>query len=83
MVNHHMSVYQIDLKVAATAYVRADSKEEAIQALKDEIGRGCDFDDFEVSDLRLSDPELPDISLSPAMTVLGPFGPWSDMELAE
>ena len=78
-----MSIYQIDLKVAATAYIRANSKEEAIQALKDEIGRGCDYADLEISGLRLSHPELPDISLSPAMTVLGPFGPWSDMELAE
>lgn len=79
-----MSIYQIDLKVAATAYVRANSKEEAIQALKDEIGKhGTDIIEFETSTRKFDDPELPDISLSPAMTVLGPFGPWSDMELAE
>ena len=79
-----MSIYQIDLKVAATAYIRANSKEEAIQALKDEIGKhGTDIIDFETSERKFDDPELPDISLSTAMTVLGPFGPWSDMELAE
>ena len=27
--------------------------------------------------------ELPDISLSPAMTVWGPWGDWNDMEKAE
>lgn len=65
-----MTVYSIDLKVAATAYVRADTKEEAIQALKDEIGiNGCDYADLEISDLPLESEELPDISLSPAMTI--------------
>ena len=80
-----MSVYQIDLKVAATAYVRANSKEEAIQALKEEIRdrRGCDMADLQISDARLDSEHLPDISLSPAMTVWGPWGDWSEMELAE
>ncbi len=80
-----MPVYQIDLKVAATAYVRANSKEEAIQALKEEtrFPRGADYDDFEISGARLDSEDLPDISLSPAMTVWGPWGSWSDMELAE
>ena len=79
-----MTIYSIDLKVAATAYVRANSKEEAIQALKDEIGSyGTDIADFEISNHRLDSEELPDISLSPAMTVAGPWGDWNDMEKAE
>jgi hypothetical protein len=85
MENHRMTIYSIDLKVAATAYVRANSKEEAIQALKDEISDryGTDIVDFEVSELRLDSEELPDISLSPVMTVWGPWGDWNDMEKAE
>lgn len=76
-----MTIYSIDLKVAATAYVRANSKEEAIKALKDEIGKhGTDIIDFETSERKFDDPELPDISLSPAMTVWGPWGDWSDMD---
>lgn len=76
-----MTIYSIDLKVAATAYVRADSQADAIQALKDEIGlNGCDYADIEISGVALDSPELPDISLSPAMTIYGPWGSWSEME---
>lgn len=79
-----MTIYSIDLKVAATAYVRANSKQEAIKALMDKISDFyTDVSDFEISGLPFDDPDLPAISLSPAMTVIGPFGPWSDMELAE
>lgn len=78
-----MPIYSIDLKVAATAYVRANSKQEAIDALRDEIGNFCDLDDFEISDLAFNNPELPDISLSPAMTVHGPWGHWANMDEAE
>ncbi len=80
-----MSVYSIELKVAATAYVRAESKADAIAALKDMISEryGSDYIDFEISEARLDSEDLPDISLSPAMTVWGPWGDWSEMELAE
>jgi hypothetical protein len=78
-----MAVYSIDLKVAATAYVKADTKEQAIAALKEEIGKhGTDFSDFEISGLPLDSEDLPDISLSPAMTVWGPWGEWFDMDEA-
>lgn len=79
-----MPIYSIDLKVAATAYVKADTKEQAIQALKDELcAFGTDISDFEVSGLPFDSEDLPDISLSPAMTVWGPWGEWSDMEKAD
>jgi len=80
-----MPVYSIDLKVAATAYVRADTKEQAIAALKDEIcyPRGSEIFDLQISDARLDSADLPNISLSPAMTVWGPWGSWSDMDLAD
>ena len=78
-----MKVYMIELKLAATAYVRAKSKEEAIVALQDEIGKGCDYSEVEVSDAPLDSLDLPDISLSPVMTVIGPYESWDDMELAD
>jgi hypothetical protein len=80
-----MPVYSIDLKVAATAYVKAESKAAAIAALKEEISErfGTDLSDFETSGLPFDSEDLPDISLSPAMTVWGPWGNWSDMERAD
>jgi hypothetical protein len=80
-----MPVYSIDLKVAATAYVKADTKEQAIAALKEEISEryGTDLSDFETSGLPFDSADLPDISLSSAMTVWGPYGCWSDMERAD
>lgn len=77
------NVYSIDLKVAATAYVRANSKEEAIEALKAEIGDWCAHADLETSDDWLDSEDLPAVSLSPAMTVWGPWGDWNDMEQSE
>lgn len=75
-----MKLFSIDLKVAATAYVRAENKEQAIAALKAELARsGTDLVEFEISGLSFDNPELPTISLSPAMTVWGPWGDWSDM----
>jgi hypothetical protein len=74
-----MPVYTIELKVAATAYVRAETKEQAIAALKDEISEryGTDLSDFQIGGLAA------DISISPAMTVWGPWGSWSEMERAD
>lgn len=66
-------IYSITLLVAATAYIRADTEAEAI-----EIARGMEQDglevrdaggDIEISGLQYDDPDLPDVSFSPAMTV--------------
>jgi hypothetical protein len=70
----NMTVYSIDVNVHATLYVRADNPAEAMQLIRGlesqeimEIPTG-DFG-MEVSGLRFDDPNLPKISLSPAMTV--------------
>lgn len=59
-----MVLYRIDIPLWATAYVKADSPEEAIAKLKtingEEAGDHVDVRPF---------ADLPDISLSPAMTI--------------
>jgi len=63
-------IYSIDVIIYATAYIRADSPEEALEEAK--ANKNSDFDDFEICGLSLDDPDLPDFSLSPAMTYYGP-----------
>lgn len=70
------SIYRIDVKVWATAYIRADSAEEATEIAKGLKQQGLEVSDaggdIEISGLQYDDPELPDVSLSPAMTCHGP-----------
>jgi hypothetical protein len=70
-----MNLYSIDIEVVATAYIKANSKAEAI-----ELAKTIQFDDIEVdnaggcdliSDLKCDDPDLPQVSLSPSMTIHG------------
>ena len=68
-----MSLYSLDLKVCATVYIRAKTKKEPLEIAK-ELSN-TDLDDVGVSGLSYEDPNLPDVSLSPAMTILGP---WND-----
>lgn len=71
-------VYSIDVQIWATAYIKADSAEAALaiaRDLKDDdivLDEGLIGASLEVSGKRLDDPELPDVSLSPAMTIQGP-----------
>ena len=66
-------VWNIDVEIAGTAYIRADTADEAREKLgrwiKDEgwlelRGEG-------ISSANLSSPYLPEVSLSPAMTLKG------------
>jgi hypothetical protein len=81
-----MAVWNLDLKVYATAYVTADTAEEALAKLRKhfqmadgtpletldlEVGEG-EAQDFEISGTSFDDPDLPEICLSPAMTVYAP-----------
>lgn len=89
-----MTIYTIDLKVAATAYIRAESPEAALQIAKEQFPlRVLSFGDdrqqvgefAEEPLIMTGEPingDLPDISLSPLMTV---HGPWDDIveEFAE
>lgn len=73
-----MPVYSIDVKIYATAYIRAESAEEAQKvalSLADsslDMPTGYIGDDLEISDEEYDSDELPDVSLSPAMTIVGP-----------
>jgi hypothetical protein len=71
-----MSIYSITVTVFATAYIRAGSADEAKAkafALENHVLEIEDAgSEVAISGLKLNDPELPDISLSPAMTVIGP-----------
>lgn len=73
------NTYAIELKLCATAYIKAESKAEAISMLRTAIDErhGSDYGDFEIDDFDA------DITLSPAMTVWGPWGEWNEMESAE
>lgn len=75
-------VFALDLKVSATVYVKAKTKEQAIQALKDELPQNgwAEIADFESSAASFQSPELPEISISPAMTIHGPWGSYDDMQ---
>ena len=71
-----MKLFSIDVQVWATAYVKAETAKEAF-----EIAKGLKWSspiildsegDVEVSGLPYDDEDLPDVSLSPAMTIHGP-----------
>ena len=71
-----MPIYSITVTVYATAYIRAASPDEAkakALALENHVLEAEDAgSEVAISALKLNDPALPDISLSPAMTVIGP-----------
>lgn len=73
-----MAVYSIDIVINATAYIRADSEEEArkiaSQMAEDsyEMRTGEIGDGVEISDADFDSDDLPDVSISPAMTCAGP-----------
>lgn len=65
-------VYRFEAQLFATVYVRADctrsevtAEAEAREFIK---GQGFTFEGEDISDLRFDDPDLPAISLAPAMT---------------
>jgi hypothetical protein len=60
-----MPVYRIEATVAVTFYVKAVKESGAVLKARDFIGR----EPPDVSSLPYADPELPEISISPAMTV--------------
>lgn len=71
-----MAIYSIDVQVWATAYIQADSEAEALEKAK-ALKLGClevsdAGGDIAVSSAQLDDEDLPDVSLSPAMTCHGP-----------
>jgi hypothetical protein len=78
------NLYKIDLKVCATAYIKAASTGDAMEKVRHLTRRsivtnGGDGDVL-ISDLEYDHPGLPEISVSPAMTI---HGVWSDVEEKE
>jgi hypothetical protein len=67
-----MNVYSIDVVVYATAYIKAESEDEALKLAKELNGETYELKGKGVSDRMTTDPKLPKISLSPAMTCQGP-----------
>jgi hypothetical protein len=72
-----MNVYSIDFPIHATAYIKAGSQAEAIEIAKRSLAGQFinvvdDAGDVEFSDLPMTDPSLPEVSLSPAMTICQP-----------
>jgi hypothetical protein len=71
-----MPIYSIAVTVIATAYVRAASPKEAKEKAMTLENTVLEVEDggseVTISSLKLTDPALPEISLSPAMTVIGP-----------
>lgn len=66
-------IFSADVKVAATVYIKASTADEArrkfLETFADMTALYSDGNLF--SDRRFDDPKLPEVSLSPSMTVLG------------
>lgn len=75
-----MKIYSIDVKLAATAYVRAKDEKEARRMVKNFATNVFEFRGEGISSLEFDDRRLPDVSLSPAMTGHG-IWPGVQMEL--
>lgn len=79
-----MPVFQKDVKIAGTMYVRADNAEEAERKARQWGGLDVNGEVFidageseDFSGRRFDDLDLPEVSLSPAMTVMGLYeGAW-------
>lgn len=71
-----MPLYSIEINIVATAYIKADTVQQAMKIAKDM--KNCtpaldsDGGDFPISGRDFSDPDLPEVSISPAMTIHGP-----------
>lgn len=81
-----MPLYQVEMQVCATAYIKAKNAVEAR-----EIADGLKYSspsildsggDVEVCGRQFDDPDLPDVSLSPAMTIHGVW-PGAEIERSE
>jgi hypothetical protein len=71
-----MNLYSIEMRVVATAYIKANNATEAMAKAKMLHGDGLEVADagseVAICGMRYSDPNLPEVSLSPAMTIWEP-----------
>jgi hypothetical protein len=69
-----MILWQQDVVIYGTIYVKAATQEEATALMKKSMGVGIEVATqgntwLPISDKHFDDPDLPDVSLSPCMTV--------------
>jgi hypothetical protein len=85
-----MTVYRVDVQIAGTAYIKAENEEQALEKAKElndatiEVpllgGQDVPAADVTISGRRFEDPKLPEVSLSPMLTV---HGVWPGAEVEE
>ena len=73
-------LYQADIRLCATVYIKASNKTEARKMAREFANNVFEFSGDHVSDRQLDDPDLPKISLSPTMTGHGLAGAVSSAE---
>ncbi|TPJ51772.1 MULTISPECIES: hypothetical protein [unclassified Mesorhizobium] len=83
-----MNLYSIELKIAATAYIKAVDEEQALAAAMDMVGNGIELSEdlcagIPITGRRFDDEDLPEVSLSPAMTIDSLWSPDTTPDLAE
>jgi hypothetical protein len=71
-----MPIYSVEMNVLATLYIRAATPEEAARIAREQVDtsievgeRDAGGGELPVSGASYDDPDLPDVSLSPAMTI--------------
>lgn len=83
-----MKLYSINVKICATAYIKAETEEDALAILNENVGDGTTMN-FGEDDIRgvidgsRFSTDMEDFSLSPAITYYGPFGSDEAIDLVE
>ena len=70
-------LYSVDIRIAATAYIKADSPADALRIARSMHGDCLNVADPNASEVPISaasfdDPALPDVSVAPVMTIYEP-----------
>ena len=85
-----MNLYSIDIKIVATAYIKAESEKEALEIAKENFDSNCSAElpkgegnYVTVSDKLFDSPDLEDVSISPEISFCGPWDARGRMELVK
>ncbi len=82
-----MKLYRVEVEIAGSMYIKAESEEKAQTIAREQHGKGIYLykgmdTEIKVSGLLFQDPNLPDISLSPCMTLIRSYNE-GEMEEAD
>jgi hypothetical protein len=85
-----VNVYSIDIKICATAYIKAETEEQAMEIAKREfvensgmeLPDNLDWLEMPITGMDYDSPDLPAVSLSPAMTFHGLFDETTTPDIA-